>query len=106
MAFCSDTIKTIFRRCSITTSRDRFRTAVNVLGDSYGAGLVEHLSKGDLKDFVYLDESGDPTKMNHDPSLELEFQTGLNAPYNDKRELKQIEAEREGYDNANFSTSL
>ena len=105
MPFCLDTIKTIFRRGSITISRDRFRTAVNVLGDSYGAGLVEHLSKGDLKDFVYLDESGDPTKMNHDPSLE-EFQTGLNARFNDKRDLKQIEAEREGYDNANFSTSL
>ena len=105
MPFCSDTIKTVFQCGSITISRDRFRTAVNVLGDSYGAGLVEHLSKGDLKDFVYLDESGDPTKMDHDPSLE-EFQTGLNAPFNDKRELKLIEAEREGYDNANFSTSL
>ena len=28
--------------------RDRFRTSVNVLGDAYGAGIVHHLSKGDL----------------------------------------------------------
>ena len=28
--------------------RDRFRTTVNVLGDSIGAGVVEHLSREDL----------------------------------------------------------
>ena len=27
---------------------DRFRTAINVLGDSIGAGIVFHLSKGEL----------------------------------------------------------
>ncbi|XP_069126790.1 excitatory amino acid transporter 3-like [Argopecten irradians] len=27
---------------------DRFRTAVNVLGDSYGAGIIEHLSRNDI----------------------------------------------------------
>lgn len=27
---------------------DRFRTAINVLGDAYGAGLVDHLSQEDL----------------------------------------------------------
>lgn len=30
---------------------DRFRTAINVLGDSYGAGIVERLSKADLEQF-------------------------------------------------------
>merc|ERR1712096_546709 len=29
---------------------DRFRTAINVLGDSIGAGIVDHLSKGELDD--------------------------------------------------------
>ena len=29
----------------------RFRTAINVLGDSIGAGLVYHLSKKELEDF-------------------------------------------------------
>jgi Na+/H+-dicarboxylate symporter len=29
---------------------DRFRTAINVLGDSIGAGLVYHLSKKELQD--------------------------------------------------------
>jgi len=31
-------------------NRDRFRTAINVLGDAYGAGLVAHLSKQDLEE--------------------------------------------------------
>lgn len=32
---------------------DRIRTAINVLGDSYGAGLVEHLSRNDLMTMDY-----------------------------------------------------
>ncbi|XP_033737389.1 excitatory amino acid transporter 3-like [Pecten maximus] len=33
---------------SIDWFLDRFRTAVNVLGDSYGAGIIEHLSRNDI----------------------------------------------------------
>lgn len=33
------------------TCRDRFRTSVNVIGDSYGAGIVYHLSKHELDSF-------------------------------------------------------
>lgn len=29
--------------------RDRIRTAINVLGDSYGAGIVAHLSRQELE---------------------------------------------------------
>ena len=34
-------------------NRDRIRTAVNVLGDSFGAGIVEHLSRHDLMTMDY-----------------------------------------------------
>lgn len=30
--------------------RDRMRTSINVVGDSFGAGIVYHLSKGELAD--------------------------------------------------------
>jgi Sodium:dicarboxylate symporter family. len=33
---------------SISLSRDRFRTTINVLGDSMGAGIVDHFSKSEL----------------------------------------------------------
>lgn len=29
--------------------RDRFRTMINVMGDSLGAGIVNHLSKSELQ---------------------------------------------------------
>lgn len=38
---------------------DRIRTSVNVLGDSYGAGIIEKLSKEDLKEMAELVEDDD-----------------------------------------------
>ncbi|ESO88194.1 hypothetical protein LOTGIDRAFT_71933, partial [Lottia gigantea] len=35
---------------------DRFRTAVNVLGDAFGAGIVAHLSRGDLAKMDAMDK--------------------------------------------------
>ena len=37
----------------IPLRRDRIRTAVNVVGDAYGAGIVEHLSRNDLMSMDY-----------------------------------------------------
>jgi len=39
--------------------RDRIRTAVNVIGDAFGAGIVEHLSRNDLMsmDFTAREDS-------------------------------------------------
>ncbi len=34
---------------------DRFRTAINVLGDAYGSAVVEHLSQADLAAFGALE---------------------------------------------------
>ncbi|XP_070572982.1 excitatory amino acid transporter-like [Ptychodera flava] len=43
---------------------DRFRTSVNVLGDSYGAGIVAHLSTVELKDMDMLEmEEGIENKI-------------------------------------------
>jgi len=38
--------------------RDRVRTSINVLGDAFGAGIVEHLSRDDLMnmDFIAREE--------------------------------------------------
>lgn len=33
---------------TIFVARDRFRTMINVLGDSMGAGIVDHFSKSEL----------------------------------------------------------
>ncbi len=35
--------------------RDRIRTAINVLGDSFGAGIIEQLSRDDL---AAMDDAG------------------------------------------------
>jgi hypothetical protein len=39
---------TLQMSCHFIVSRDRFRTMINVLGDSLGAGIVDHLSKSEL----------------------------------------------------------
>ena len=50
---------------------DRFRTAINVLGDAIGAGIVHHLSKGEL-DRETLDEEEESTD---DAKVDLEAVT-------------------------------
>lgn len=35
---------------------DRFRTTVNVISDSFGAGIVEHLSKAEIERLSRYDE--------------------------------------------------
>ena len=35
---------------TLSIYRDRIRTAVNVLGDSIGAGIISHVLKNDLPD--------------------------------------------------------
>lgn len=44
----------------MSSFRDRFRTVVNVLGDAIGAGIVEHLSRDELKnaDQSKMEEGG------------------------------------------------
>ncbi|XP_070542913.1 excitatory amino acid transporter-like [Ptychodera flava] len=44
---------------------DRFRTSVNVLGDSYGAGIVAHLSTAELKHMDMLE--AEEARENNEP---------------------------------------
>ncbi|XP_029997067.1 excitatory amino acid transporter 2-like [Sphaeramia orbicularis] len=46
---------------------DRMRTSINVVGDSFGAGIVDHLSKAELAEL-------DAAEMElHPPEEELDF---------------------------------
>ena len=58
--------------------RDRFRTSINVLGDAFGAGIVAHLSrheirKMDMEDFEMSVESSQKLGVvdNNDLSVKL-----------------------------------
>jgi len=42
---------------------DRFRTAINVLGDAFGAGIVNHLSQGDLQNLSLEEEPTSPNGL-------------------------------------------
>ena len=46
---------------------DRFRTAINVLGDAYGSAVVEHLSQADLAAFGALEAA---TRKPDEPETE------------------------------------
>uniref|UniRef100_A0A8C1MVE9 Amino acid transporter n=1 Tax=Cyprinus carpio TaxID=7962 RepID=A0A8C1MVE9_CYPCA len=52
---------------------DRFRTSVNVVGDSYGAGIVYHLSKAEL----------DALDAQHAKSDDIEMMTKTQSYYDD-----------------------
>lgn len=43
--------------------RDRFRTSVNVVGDSYGAGIVYHMSKAELDELDAHTAKSDDIEM-------------------------------------------
>jgi len=55
-------------------NRDRFRTAINVLGDAYGAGLVAHLSKQDLEEMDKNDGKENGILMNGEIIVEKQDQ--------------------------------
>merc|ERR1712150_397883 len=46
---------------------DRIRTTVNVLGDAFGAGIVNYLSKRDL---AQIDEGGDALPVENGDTLQ------------------------------------
>ena len=49
------------------SSRDRFRTVVNVLGDAFGAGIVAHLSRDELREAAQAGmEEGERGEENHE----------------------------------------
>ncbi|XP_069805162.1 excitatory amino acid transporter 2-like [Dendropsophus ebraccatus] len=64
---------------------DRMRTSINVVGDSFGAGIIYHLSKGELAAIDAKHDTKDGTDMvklhmmNHD-SIKKTTREGVNAP--------------------------
>lgn len=50
--------------------RDRFRTMINVLGDSIGAGLVYEMSKKELAELDNLEQTGETGNPSGDLALE------------------------------------
>ncbi len=59
--------------CFVFLLRDRFRTSVNVVGDSYGAGIVYHLSKAEL----------DALDAQHGKSDDIEMMAKTQSYYDD-----------------------
>ena len=49
--------------------RDRFRTMINVWGDSIGAGVVAHLSKKEIEDFNKHPENFELTEETNDSNF-------------------------------------
>ncbi|XP_060076929.1 excitatory amino acid transporter 3-like [Ylistrum balloti] len=61
---------------------DRFRTAVNVLGDSYGAGIIEHLSRDDISAATaYALETGTNGNVTGNGSAAVENPTFIKDEY-------------------------
>ncbi|XP_056400372.1 excitatory amino acid transporter 2-like isoform X2 [Hyla sarda] len=64
---------------------DRMRTSINVVGDSFGAGIIYHLSKGELAAIDAKHDAKDGTDMvklhmmNHD-SIKKPTREGVNTP--------------------------
>lgn len=46
---------------------DRFRTAINVLGDAYGSAVVEHLSQSDLAAFGAMEAAAKRLEDDSEP---------------------------------------
>lgn len=68
---------------SFQFNRDRFRTSVNVIGDSYGAGIVYHLTKDELNMFDAQQMRTDDFEMSKSQSFyENNTNHGVYAPCN------------------------
>ena len=72
---------------------DRFRTAINVLGDSLGAGIVSNLSSKELREIDQLEnqlENQMENQMQEDSSLVL----GISQSKKEREASKEISTPR------------
>ena len=56
--------------CKLLYCRDRFRTMINVLGDSIGAGLVYELSKKELERMGSVNVNGDVERPSNEIGMD------------------------------------
>ena len=57
---------------------DRFRTAVNVLGDSLGAGIVHHFSSKELKDIDKMNNWKNAWNSSRGSTIQSSFNQSIN----------------------------
>lgn len=67
---------------------DRFRTAINVLGDAYGSAIVEHLSRDDLAAFE--GNSNDSENTTTTTGVELTPKEYANKAFEDNEESAKL----------------
>ena len=70
------------KRTHISAFSDRIRTSINIIGDSYGAGIVYHLSKKELAEQDRLREEEERRAREEEETRDVGIEIDGKQPYN------------------------